>query len=121
MPLYSGVCPGGHKIQFYSRIDDRDNPRACDCGEPLTRIIDAPYVRPDIPAYISPVTGEWVNSRAQRKEDLLRSNSMEWEPGLKQDIARRRVELQEKAIAPLERTIEETARALVARGDLPPL
>lgn len=122
MPLYSAVCRHGHRQVFYAKIADRDDLRPCDsCSSPLTRVIDAPYVKPDIAPYQSPVTGEWVNSRAQRKEDLLRSGSLEWDPGLKQDITRRRQELFEQSLAPMEKTIEDTARDLVASGSLPPL
>lgn len=38
----------------------------------------------DIPAYVSPVTGKWVNSRRERKEDLAATNSRPWE-GMEQE------------------------------------
>ena len=39
----------------------------------------APYVVPDIPDYVSPVTGLWVNGRKQRREDLKRTGSRPYE------------------------------------------
>jgi len=121
MPLYTFVCREGHRDQIFAKIADRDSPRTCLCGGPLTRIIEAPSIRPDIPAYQSPVTGEWVNSRAQRREDLLRTGSMEWEPGLRQELAKRRAEKFEEALKPFEKGVEDVARAMVASGDIPPI
>lgn len=122
MPFYSGVCSNNHRVSFYSKIDGRDDARQCEkCGANLHRVLDAPSVRPEIPAYQSPIDGRWINSRAQRQEDLKRSGSIEWEPGIRQDQPRRRAEAEEKAFAPLEATIEKTARELVAAGKLDPL
>lgn len=121
MPLYTFVCPEGHKEAGFAKIAERDNPRHCLCGGLFRRIIEAPALRPEIQSYQSPVTGEWIDSRAQRREDLLRTGSMEWEPGLRQDLAKRRAERFEEALAPLEKGVEEVARAMVASGDLPPI
>ena len=46
----------------------------------------APMVVPDLPGYVSPVTGLWVEGRKQRREDLKRTNSRPWE-GLQQERA----------------------------------
>ena len=40
---------------------------------------DAPFVQPDLPGYVSPVTGKWVEGRRARREDLLRTNSRPYE------------------------------------------
>ena len=37
------------------------------------------YVLGDLPGYESPVTGKWVEGRAQRREDLKRTGSRPWE------------------------------------------
>ncbi len=39
----------------------------------------APTIIPDIPDYVSPVTGLWVNGRKQRREDMKRTGSRPWE------------------------------------------
>ena len=39
-----------------------------------------PYVRGDLPTYISPVTGKPVNGRRERREDLARSGCREVDP-----------------------------------------
>lgn len=122
MPFYSFRCTNGHSESHYAKIIDRDAVRQCDaCGANLHRCIEAPYVRADIPSYRSPVTGQWVDSRAQRTEDLKRHGCIEWEPGLKQDAPRLKAEADEKAFAPMAATIEKTARELVAAGKMSPL
>lgn len=44
----------------------------------------APMVVPDIPDYVSPVTGKLVSGRRQRRDDLARTGSRPWE-GLQQE------------------------------------
>jgi hypothetical protein len=39
----------------------------------------APLIMPDLPDYVSPVSGKLVSGRKQRREDLLRTNSRPWE------------------------------------------
>lgn len=122
MPLYTARCSNSHKATFYSKIADRDNARQCDlCGANLTRVIEAPMVRGDIQPYTSPIDGRWVNSGAQRREDLKRNGCIEWEPGQRQDAPRHRAEAQEKAFAPIAQSIEQTARDLISAGKLDPL
>lgn len=42
------------------------------------------FIQPDLPGYESPVTGQWIEGRKARREDLLRTNSRPWE-GLQQE------------------------------------
>lgn len=122
MPFYSAKCSNGHSSTFYSKIDDRDNPRQCDaCGANLHRILEAPAVRTEITPYQSPVDGRWIDSRAARREDLKRNNAIEWEPGIRQDIGRFKQEADDKAFAPIAETIEQTARDMIASGKMDPL
>lgn len=37
------------------------------------------FIQPDLPGYASPVTGQWIEGRKARREDLLRTNSRPWE------------------------------------------
>lgn len=78
------------------------------CGQKMQKVIlSAPYSVVDIPAYQSPVTGRWVNSRAQRTEDLKRSGSRPWE-GMEQEskVAQTRAKDEEKKA---DAKIEEAA------------
>lgn len=122
MPLYTFQCSNGHRHTIYSKIDHRDDTRQCEsCGANLLRQVEAPYVQTDITPYRSPVDGHWVNSKTERREDLRRNNSIEWEPGIRQDLPRLKAEADEKAFAPMAKTIEDTARNLISAGKLDPL
>lgn len=37
------------------------------------------FIQPDLPGYESPVTGEWVEGRKARREDLKRTGCRPWE------------------------------------------
>ena len=90
------------------KIAARDDPRVCTCGEPVVRLFDAPAVRPDIAPYQSPVDGRWVDSRAARREDLKRNGAVEWEPGLREQAERNRLESIERDFQALDATIDKT-------------
>ena len=54
-------------------------------GEPMEvpkrkGVVTLGAIIPDIPDYISPVTGERVSGRVQRREDLKRNNCIEIDP-----------------------------------------
>lgn len=56
----------------------------CSCGTQARLVIVAPMIRPDIPAYQSPIDGRAIESRRQRTEDFKRNNSRPWE-GMEQE------------------------------------
>jgi hypothetical protein len=85
MPIYESVCRVcGLKHDYYQRAATcHDTPKCC--GVKTEKVIlTAPYGVVDIPAYQSPIDNRWINSRAQRKEDLARSGCRPWE-GLEQE------------------------------------
>ena len=61
-------------------------------------ILTPPFGVVDIPAYVSPVTGKLIGSRSERREDLKRTGSREWE-GMEQEtkVAQERAKAEEKA------------------------
>lgn len=46
----------------------------------FSTVIPFPYIRGDLPAYQSPVTGKMIEGRAARREDLARSGCREVDP-----------------------------------------
>ena len=119
MPMYATKCNICEKQDaVFRKIDERDENLPLCCGETVRRILVAPAIHADIAPYLSPNGQYMVNSRQQRREDLKRSNSIGWEPGLDQDIARNRVHQQEKAFMPLAKAVDETVAAMVAAGKL---
>lgn len=82
----------------------------------MQRIITAPMVQVDIPAYVSPASGQWINSRAQRREDLRREGCIENEPGLKEHIAQVASDKREALAKTLDATVDRTVSEMHASG-----
>jgi hypothetical protein len=61
------------KATYYATKAARTPSKAAD-GLPT------PYVRGDLPAYVSPITGKPIEGRAARREDLARSGCREVDP-----------------------------------------
>lgn len=57
--------------------------------------------------YTSPVDGRVIRSKAEREDDLRRNGCIEYDPGMKQDAARRRQEADAAIDAGIDRTVEE--------------
>lgn len=107
MPLYSFCCESGHTFDRFLRLAEYDMPQICECGDIAIRRICPTMIAVDIPAYQSPIDGRWINSRAQRTEDLKRNGCVEYEPSMKAHAAIAR----EREDAALERKMEETVEA----------
>lgn len=120
MPLYDFYCGGClSAATLFRHIETRNRATSCEtCGETLQRILSAPSVRTDIAPYQSPGTGKWITSRSEQREDLRRSGAFLYEPGVKKDIERNRLHVQEKAFTPISAAVDETVRNLVAAGKL---
>lgn len=115
MPVYESICRKCGKVHdYYQTVDNRHDTPEC-CGEKTDKAILTPSMGiVDIPAYVSPVSGRWVNSRKQRKEDLAEANCRPWE-GLEQEkkeAARRQEYLEQAQDKKLEQTIEQTIKDL---------
>lgn len=115
MPVYRVKCRICDKAwEIFRRMSDYDRLPWCECGGITARQICAPAIHADITPYVSPGTGKVIGSRAQQREDLLKSNSVINEPGLSRDIARRKVEVEEKSFAPVAAGIDSIVRDLVS-------
>lgn len=122
MPIYSIQCKtclrrGG---DIFRTVAERDFnlPSCITCSGESQRVICAPAIRPDIPHYISPASGKLITSREQRKEDLLSTGHIEWEPGMDKDIARRRQDRIEESFAPLDKTVDDMVASMNVAGKL---
>jgi putative FmdB family regulatory protein len=118
MPLYQTRCQDCDRTDaIWRRVADRDKLTPCvKCHGSLIREISAPYIAPDIQPYVSPATGKVVNSRTQQQNDLKASGHILNEPGLKNDIARRREERKEETFKPIEAAVDASVNNLVNRG-----
>lgn len=98
MPMYEAVCDTCGKAHDYYATAARCYDTPVCCGKQTTKmILTPPFGMVDIPAYVSPVTGRVIDSRAKRRDDLARTNSRPWE-GMEQETkeAQRRAAYEEK-------------------------
>ena len=78
MPVYTFRAPDGTEADFVLPIDALDTFKA---EHPeMERVIKPPRVVTDLEPYESPVTGEWITSRSQQREDLAKSGCRIVEP-----------------------------------------
>lgn len=71
------------------------------------RRADAPEVWDDLPGYDSPVTGEWVEGRRQRREDLKRTGCRPYEGREQEEKEAKRY--RDRADAKLDQAAERMA------------
>jgi len=67
-----------------------------------------PMVHVDIPAYQSPASGKWITSRSERREDLKRTNCIEYEPSMVQEQQKRHAQEDAQLDKMVEEHVEET-------------
>lgn len=112
MPTYVWNCEKGHRFDRYATVGGRNEPQVCDCGASARRVITLPmvHVKPDV-HYESPIDGRPITSEAARKEDLARSNCIEYDPEMKTDYMRRIKEKDDE----LEKSVDYTVDAAIAQ------
>lgn len=126
MPMYDFHCGACDRMQvIYRHISAYNDPAQCQCGEPMARVILPPAVMPDLPGYVSPVTGKWVEGKSQRREDLRRSGCRPYEkPEDERKEAQRQRNYDEakldntlrEGVAKLFYALPEAKRRLMTRG-----
>jgi hypothetical protein len=115
MPTYQSRClQCGADHEYYQSIANCMTTPEC-CGASTQKVIlTAPTGIMDIPAYVSPVTGHLIDSRAKRREDLARTGSRPWE-GMEQEtkVARQRAaEVEKKSDAAIESAVVSAWQSL---------
>lgn len=116
MPQYDVECEVCKlRAVIFRKVEERNDLPLCGCGGKVQRLISKPYLGGvNFTAFISPATGEVVDSPTKWREDLRKSGSIPYEPGLKQDIARNREYAKEKAFEPVARAVDDILRAKLA-------
>lgn len=90
MPIYEYRCEKHGKFTGWAIVPERHDPQACPaCGQASPYTISAPRVFSDYSGYISPATGEWVEGKKARVNDLAKSGCRPYEEGEVQDQQRR--------------------------------
>lgn len=116
MPLYEYECRSCERRRTeFRQVDQRHDAPECH-GRSMALVICPPQVVADIPGYVSPVSGKWIEGRAARKADLAATNSRPWEgfAAEKKEAERRKAHAEQK----FDQKIEAAARQ--AFHELPP-
>ena len=89
MPIYGYACTKGHAFDAYLPLARYKEPQRCPtCQRMGQKILTPPRVMADCEGYNSPVTGEWISGRKQRREDLKRHGCIEYDPEMRKDAER---------------------------------
>lgn len=109
MPIYAMRCRAcGSEQDIFRKIAEMDRDLPMCCEQPMQRRVCAPVVFGDVPGYESPVTGQWIEGRAARRDDLARHGCRPWE-GMDQERkyaaeAKRQIEAKD------EKELDDAAR-----------
>lgn len=113
MPLHDHYCHACNQVEErFVPVNDLGVKQYHHCGRELERVfLRAPmgFVQPDV-CYASPVDGRPITNKHEHLEELARTDTVVYEPGIKQDQDRNE---RRRAMA-LERSIDETVEREVA-------
>lgn len=119
MPMYRARCVAcSEQTDFFRKIADRDSLPACDCGGSYERILTPTFISADIEPYISPASGKIINSRTDRRDDLKAGGYIEWEPGIKEAVAKKRAQNQAQLDSTVEKAVDELVTHMNVTGKL---
>ena len=115
MPVYVFECPEGHRFDRILKIKDYSTPQKCECGKNASRKTVPTMLSPDIApwdAYVSPATGEYITSYKQRREDMRKSNCVDYEPSLKNHQKKTQRENELKLDRAIEQTVDKAYESM---------
>lgn len=110
MPLYDIRCEKtGYVFERLIPLAKFEEPIICACHSPASRLISTPMISVDQTGYSCPVTGKWIRSKREHRENLQRQGCRVLEGGEKEQNEQRRAE----ADAELDRKVEETVERTI--------
>lgn len=105
MPLYDIRCERtGETFERMIKLANFSDPIKCACGSPAIRLISTPMFSVDNVGYDCPVTGKWVGSQREHRENLARNGCRVLEAGETEAASRRHKEADDE----LDRKIGDT-------------
>ncbi len=115
MPVYEFICLDGHLFDRALKVADYNTPQECECGELAERQISIPtiFVSQDI-RYESPIDGKVITNRQQRQDDLARNGCIPYDPEMRVDQERRRIEGERKLDESISTSVEREIHAMPA-------
>lgn len=115
MPLYEYKCSHNHSFTAFKALANYRDPVLCDaCRDTLDidnlgiKQLSAPLsIRGDnFEPFISPASGKLISSHAERREDFKRTGTREYDPEMKKDAERFRVDKEKKLEQSVDSFIE---------------
>lgn len=108
MPLYDLKCLAGHRSERHIPLSEFDAEIFCACGEKAFRMISRPMFMVDHTGYNCPITGAWIGSKREHRENLARNDCRVLETGEKEETLRRRAAEEAEFEKKLDETVERT-------------
>jgi hypothetical protein len=85
MPVHDYYCRNCNEVEErFCTVDQLGDPQRCHCGLTMERVfLQAPvgFVEPDY-CYTSPVDGRPITNKYEHLEELARTDSVVYEPGI---------------------------------------
>lgn len=110
MPIYVYQCKEGHKFDVFKPLRDIDEPVFCECGSEAKRKIVPTMINCDIQPwdhYVSPASGKLITSYKERREDMKRSNCVDYDPGMRTDYDKSVKDSDRKLEKSIDQTVEK--------------
>lgn len=105
MPLYDIQCSrSGETFERFIPLANFEESITCACHSPARRLISTPLFTVDHTGYDCPVTGKWVGSKSEHRENLRQTGCRVLESGETEAAKRRAAESE----AEFDRKIEDT-------------
>jgi putative FmdB family regulatory protein len=83
MPIYAYKCSCGEKFDRFLKMANSSDPQHCQCGKVAEKQLTCCSVAV-MQSYQSPISGKWIDTPRQRRNDLNDNNCREWE-GIEQE------------------------------------
>ena len=112
MPLYDFACDNGHKFERMVALRDFEVVQICYCGADSSRLISKPMFTVDHTGYDCPITGKWIGSKHQHRENLAIHGCRVLETGEKDRNEADRKEADEKLDKILDKAVEQQFDAM---------
>lgn len=112
MPIYEFKCEEGHLFDRYLPLAEYKSPQVCECGKAAIKLISRPNIAPIFVPYQSPITGEMIETKHARTEDLKKSNCVPYETGLIEESQKRVKREEQKLDAEIGTTVERVIETM---------
>lgn len=109
MPIYEYRCPRGHVTELHRGFSQYKDPVLCDCGQSAERVVlTPPKVFGDYEGYESPASGKWIEGRRARERDFAETGTRPYDPGERQELARRVADADKQLDKTIDHAVEQT-------------